>query len=307
VLVDALGTGNRQDAMSVLRGDESSWIQVADAARSPSLFSPRLAVVVRDADRLRGDEELIDAILENPAAGITLVLLASKPDKRKRLWRKVESAAREAKAKVLSVEPLRGRALRTRVLAELRARDLSIDEEGLASLLERVGADLRRLIGELEKLTAFAAPRRRLTLDDVAAVMGKGIAQPLYRLADAFMARHPAVAVAYLEEILDEGEPAPVVVAALFRTVRQVRGARALGNAPPSEFQARLQVPAFKAEDVRRAARTWSDRDVKEAVVALMECDRRIKTGVDARTALTAAIVACSRRSEGAMPSGPRR
>jgi DNA polymerase III subunit delta len=286
----------------VLRGDETTWTQIADAARSPSLFSPRLAVVIRDAERVKGDEEALIGVLEDPADGITLVLLAVKPDGRKRVWRQVQ-----AKARIIPAEPLKGRALRARVVQEFKERDLTIDDEGLDSLIERVGGNLRRLLGEVEKLMAFASPRRAITLDDVAAVMGKGLAQPIYKLSDALMARHPAVAVAFLEEILDEGEAAPMVLAALFRTVRQVRGARALGNAPPAEFASRLGVLPFKVEDVRRAARGWSSKDVKEAVSALTEADRRIKTGVDPRTALTAAIVACSRGSGAPTPYGSRR
>lgn len=286
----------------MLRGDETTWTQIADAARSPSLFSPRLAVVIRDAERVKGDEEALVGVLEDPADGITLVLLAVKPDGRKRVWRQLQ-----AKARIIPAEPLKGRALRSRVVQEFRERNLTIDDEGLDSLVERVGSNLRRLLGEVEKLMAFASPRRAIILDDVAAVMGKGLAQPIYKLSDALMARHPAVAVAFLEEILDEGEAAPMVLAALFRTVRQVRGARALGNASPAEFTSRLGVLPFKVEDVRRAARGWSSRDVKEAVSALVEADRRIKTGVDPRTALTAAIVACSRRAYEPTPYGSRR
>ncbi len=301
VLTTAVGS-DRGDAVKVLRGEEMTWAEVADAARSPSLFTPRLAVVVRDADKVKGDEEPLLGVLEAPADGITLVLMAGKPDSRTRVWKQVQS-----KARLIPVEPLKGRSLRARVVQELKARALTIDDEGLDSLLERVGGDLRRLVGEIEKLMAYAAPRPALTLDDVAAVLGRGLARPLYRLSDALIVRDLPAAVLLLDEILDEGEPAPVVLGTMFRAVRQLRAARALGNAPAAEMASRLRVPPFKVADVCRASRNWSESDLRAAVSALLEADTRIKTGVDARTALTAALVASARGSGAPTTSGSPR
>lgn len=302
VLANAVGA-DRSSAVTMLRGDESTWTQVADAARSPSLFSERAAVVVRDADRLKGDDAVLAGVLDDPAPGITLVLVAAKPDARRRIWKKIQS-----KGRIVAADPLRGRALRSRVVQELESRALSIDADGLESLLDRVGADLRRLVGEIEKLEAYAAPRRRLTIDDVAATLGKGLARPLYRLSDALIERQPIAALSLLDEILDEGEAAPLVLSALLRAIRQVRGVRALGRASAAELAARLRIPPFKIEDLRRAARSWSPSDLKAAVRALIEADTRIKTGIDPRTALTAAVVACARRPAlpGPAPSDPR-
>jgi DNA polymerase III delta subunit len=280
---------DRTEAVQVFRGDETTWTRVLDAARSGSLFATRRAVVVRNAEALKGEGDDVPAYLDDPTPGVALILVAAKPDKRKVVWKRLFE-----RAEVMSADPLKGRAIRTYVVEQLRRRKLALDDDGVLELVERVGQDLRRTMGEIEKLEAFAGSLgRRLTAEDVASVLGRGLARPLYRIADAFTARRTPTVLAYLEEALDDGEPALKVLGTLHRALRQVRGARALREARASreEVASRLQVMPFKVGDLLEATRSWSEADLQKAMAALDLADRRVKTGSDPRMALTAAVV----------------
>ena len=103
--------------------------------------------------------------------------------------------------------------------------------------------------------------------------------------------------------LLEEGEPAQKVLATLHRSLRQVRGAKALQQrrASREEVIRRLQLLPFKAGDVLEAASRWSEPDLARALRALGQADRRMKTGVAAEVALGAAVVeACGARPGGA-------
>jgi DNA polymerase III delta subunit len=231
---------------------------------------------------------------------VTLVLLAAKPDKRTRVWKRVLE-----KAVVTPADPPKGRALRGFVEDRLRQRKLRLSEEGAFELISRVGQDLRRLMGEIDKLEAFAAGGSKATLsaEDVAAVMGRGMAQPLYKLADAFAARKRLLAWELMSGLLEEGEAAQRILATLHRSLRQVRGAKALQQrrASREELIKRLQLLPFKAVDVLQAASRWSEPDLARALRALGQADRRMKTGVAAEVALGAAVVeACGAGPEAA-------
>ncbi len=290
-LAKAVGS-ERADAVQVLRGDETTWNRVLDAARMGSLFVTRRAVVVRGADALKGDADGLDAYLGDPAPGVTLILVATKPDKRRTAWKRVFE-----KARILKAEPLKGAALRARVAAEIRRRTLSISDEGVEELLERVGQELRRLIGELEKLEAFGAQGGRpLSAEDVAAVLGKGLAQPLFKLGDAIMARRPAETLQLAEGLLEAGEDAVKLLGTLHRSLRQVRAALALrvARASREEMVQRLRLPpnmAFKLQGIAEASKLWSDPELASALRACAVADRRIKTGANPKLALTAAVV----------------
>jgi DNA polymerase-3 subunit delta len=307
-LLEAAVGADRSDSVQLFRGDETTWARVIEAARTGSLFAPRRAVVVRQADAIKGEGEEVLAWLADPSPDTALVLLVAKPDKRRTLWKKLCD-----KAAVVSADPPKGRALRGYVVEQVRRRKLALSEEGFEELLERVGQDLRRLMGEMDKLAAFAGGGQKpLSGEEVAAVLGKGLAQPLYKLADAMGARRGGRVLELLETALDDGEPALKVLGTLHRALRQVRGARVLREARATREQviARLGLLPFKVGDVLEASRAWTDAELGRAVAALDRADRRIKSGADGRLALTAAVVeACGRgkRAATVRPGGPGR
>jgi DNA polymerase-3 subunit delta len=294
--------GDRADSVQVFRGDESSWTRVAEAARTGSLFASRRAVVVRNAEALKGDGEEMLAYIESPAPDAALILLAGKPDKRKTVWKRLLEAA-----EVVPAEPLKGRALRTRVMERVRQRRLPLRDDGLEELLERVGQDLRRLMGELDKLEAFGSGTP-LSAEDVAAVLGRGLAPPLYRLGDAFASRKARESLQILQSLLEEGEAPLKVLGTFHRSLRQVRGALALrgSRSAREELVSRLQVMPFKVGDVLEASRHWSEDDLRRAFAALDVADRRMKSGGDPVTALAAAVAeACGTGTEKPRPASP--
>jgi DNA polymerase III subunit delta len=289
------------DAVQIMRGEESGWARVLDAARSRSLFATRRAVVVRNAEALKGAEDDLVRYLEDPNPDVVLVLLAAKPDKRRSAWKRLVE-----RAQIHTADPLKGRALRTFVVEELRARRLLLAEDAVNELIERVGQDLRRLVGEIDKLQAFAAPSQKLTADDVAAVLGRGLARPFYKLGDLLWERRTVELLELTQELLDDGESGILLLSALHRALRQVALARGLveQRTPRDQIVARTRVLPFKVGDLLEAARRWSEADLRRLLRALGEADRRMKTGADAGLALTAAIsVAGGGKSGGAKPA----
>jgi DNA polymerase-3 subunit delta len=291
---------DRADSLQVFRGDETTWARVVEAARTGSLFAARRAVVVRNADALKGDGEEMIAYLEDPSHDVSVVLMTVKPDKRKTVWKRLMDGA-----SVVPADPLKGRALRARVVERVRQRRLPLRDDGLEELLERVGQDLRRLMGELDKLEAFgsAAP---LSAEAVAAVLGRGLAPPLYRLGDAFASRRARETLDILQALLEEGEVPLKILGTFHRSLRQVRGALALrgGRGAREELVSRLGVLPFKVGDVLEASRRWSEDDLRRAFAALDVADRRMKSGGEPATALVAAVAeACGPGTEKVRPA----
>jgi DNA polymerase-3 subunit delta len=262
---------------------------VLEVARTGSLFATRRAVVVRGADGLKGEGDELAAYLEDPNPEVLFVFLAARPDKRRAVWKRLLDAA-----EVRSAEPLKGRAARGYVADQVRRRKLALGEEAFEELFERVGQDLRRLMGELDKLEAFAEGHAGpLGAEEVSAVLGRGLAQPLYRIGDAFVGRRRALLLSLMDTVLEDGEPPLKVLATLHYAARRIRAARALREArmPREALAGKLGVPPFKVQELMDAARAWTDGDLEAAVGALNEADRRVKVGADARAALVAAVV----------------
>src|SRR5262245_16946422 len=93
LLQQEVGGSDRAEAVRVMRGDEVSWARVTDAARTGSLFATRRAVVVRNADAIKGEGDELLAYLEDPTPDAALIVLATKPDKRRTPWRQLVDRA----------------------------------------------------------------------------------------------------------------------------------------------------------------------------------------------------------------------
>jgi len=307
IVAAAIGD-DRGDALEVLRGDETGWARVVEAARTGSLFAPRRAVVVRGAEALKGEGAEMEAYLDDPSPSVVLVLVAAKADKRRAIWKTILD-----RAAVVLAEPMKEAALRRHVTEEVRRRKLLVTQDGIAELVERVGPDLRRLMGELEKLEAFAEGGRNLTAEEVAAVLGRGRARPLYKLGDAVAMRQAGRALGFMEELLEEGEDALRILGTLHRSLRQVRGALGLQAARATREQMlaalRLNGPfAFKLNGLLDAAGGWSDEELAGALAALERADGRLKSGAEPRSTLAAALLeGCGPKKEGARSAGRTR
>ncbi len=304
VLREALGH-ERSEALQVLRGEESTWARVLDAARARSLFAERRAVVVRGADALKGPEDELRAYLQDPSPDVTLVFLAVKPDRRRTAWKLLLEAAQ-----TIPAEPLKGARLRARVADELRRRKLPLDPEAASELIERVGQDLRRLMGELDKLEAFAQGRKVLTAEDVAAVLGRGFTRPMWLLGDAVAERRAGEALDVALGLLEDGEEAPMLLGAVYQSLRRIAAIKALREARASREERLALLPrnmAFKLPDLERAAEGWTEPELLRARQALRAADRSVKTGGAASVALAAAIAEACPKRVGARTARPGR
>lgn len=307
LLKQVLGETPAPEALETLRGEETSWARVLDGARTASLFAPSRVIVVRGADALKGDGEGVAEYLEDPTPGVWLALLAAKVDRRRSVWKRLSE-----RGEVVAVDPLRGARLETFVAEEVSRRGLGLPPEVLEELIERVGQDLRRLVGEIDKLEAYAHGRERLSAEEAGAVLGRGMAPPLYALADAFAAQNLPRCLELLEALVEEREEPLRLLGTLHRAARQMLAGRALKGMrlPREELAARLGLPppvAFKAPDVLAAAARWSEGQLGAAFGALARADRRMKTGLDGQTALELGVVEALRSgSGGGVRTAPR-
>ena len=154
-------------------------------------------------------------------------------------------------------------------------------------------------MGELDKLEAFGEGRAEITAEDVAAVLGRGLGQPLYLLGDAFAARDAPTASSCWSGCWRTGEEGRCDPGALHRALRQVRGAaRCARRERPGPRSRRACCPRnmlFKLDALLEGRAPLDRPELGAALDALGRADRRNEAGSDAAVALTSAVVAALR------------
>jgi DNA polymerase-3 subunit delta len=298
--------GGDAEARRTLRGAETTWTALVDAARAGALFSTRRAIVVRQAEALKGDGAEMVRYLAAPNPDVRIVLVpGARPDGRRPVWKRLAEGA----TAVVAETPRRG-ALRAFVREEARKMDLRLDAGAVEEIAERFGQDLWRVVGELQKVRSWSRGPATLSAEDLAPVLGRGSSQPLYALSDAVVERDVARAAALVEGAVDDREEPLRLLGTMHRALRQVGIARGLDAQGVAGDEAARALglndnQAFKVPDLLRASRRWGEPEVRGALRALARADRNIKRSADGRVELLAALMA-ARPVRPAAPRGGR-
>ena len=157
---NVLAPEERDFNQTVLFGSEVSAAQVVDVAKRYPMMSEHQVVIVKEAQNLKNTEAL-DFYLQKPLKSTVLVMCHKNGsiDKRKRL-----AATIDRVGVLFESKKLRERDLPAFIENYLSAKGASADPKSQQIIADHIGADLSRLVGELDKLLlALPDSDRRVT------------------------------------------------------------------------------------------------------------------------------------------------
>ena len=270
---------------SAKRGETQAALE---QAQTLPMLSPQQVVFLEEAEAIeklgeKNREETvvtIEAYLENPAPFTVLVLEAAGLDQRMKLAKLLAD-----KALVVDVGGSEDAEQRIAVavgLAKTLAKEQGIEfEKGAAEdLAEFVSGDLMRLKMEVEKLTTYAAERKSVRREDVAALVISEKTTTVWELADLLATRQPKKALEFLERLLREGEEPPMMVGAMAWMYRKLMEASELRGVTNGYQAARaLGMRPEQAQIALESTRKISRERLVDGLKALREADDRLKGG----------------------------
>lgn len=293
-----------------LRTPSSVRDVIAACAQTPFLCEKRMVIALsilaqsgRGAARRRGrgakaDElpageaaELADYVKNLPAT-THLVLVEDNPAVLEPF------AAADPRAVRRDFPPLRDNAVPGWIVQRARQKDAKISSEAareLAQLLTRppplMGADLRAIDTEIDKLATYVAEGESIEVADVRdLVVGNGAG--IFAFHDALAERRPAAALAMLRDQIERGsDPAEVVYAQIVALVRRLLVVKELTaerkplvqNAPGFG----LSSSSYALEKLQRQAARIPISELERLYQLLRDTDVAVKTGrMDAELAL---------------------
>lgn len=134
--------------LTVIYGADVDVATIINAAKRYPMMSERQVIVVKEAQAVRGMEDL-SYYLQNPLNSTILVLCHKHGvlDRRKKLVAEIEKVGVLYESKKLKETQLP-----TFISAYLKRKGVDIEQKAIAMIIEFVGNDLGRLTGELDKL-----------------------------------------------------------------------------------------------------------------------------------------------------------
>ncbi len=282
-------------------------------AQTMPMLAPCQVVFLEEVEALEklGDEardaavERLSAYLDDPAPFTVLVLQAVKLDDRMKLSKRLVEKAQVVSVELAANPEERAAAAALMALDLARQMGVELDREAAEELADILNADMTHIRSELEKLATYAGGRRRITREDVEALVISAKKYSVWQLADMLASRQPARALEFLDSVLREGQPPPQVVGALAWMYRKLLEAQDL-PAHLSGWQAarELGMRADAAELALRESRKIPRPQLLDGLKALYEADSRLKSGRVNQRAVMEFLVA--RLTGGVVKSGER-
>lgn len=267
---------------TVCYGSEVSAAQVVTAARRFPMMAERQLVVVKEAQQLKGIEDLA-VYCNEPLDSTVLVILMHKAsaDKRKAFYK--------AAAKVGTVvdsPALRDYQIPDWILSYYASRGLQIEPQAAVLLGESAGTDLSTLVAETDKLTKnLPEGATRVTVADIERNVGISRQFSIFELTKELSYRHATKALGIAAHLGNAAKFAmPMAVSALFMHYSRILKYGALlarGGYPSPEDKARALAgvnPHFYKE-YDAAVRNYPVRKAMAAVSLLCEYDYLGKGG----------------------------
>jgi DNA polymerase-3 subunit delta len=273
--------GTRDWAVARLSAREAGWDDILQRAQTLPMLAPRQVIIVEGAESVEklGDKSRDQVLkaLENyfasPAPFTVLLLEAASLDGRQKFCKLLSE-------KALIVElTIGGESAVARASQMAKDLGVEIDREAAAFLSEILNGEPARMRIELEKLAAYVQGSGRIRIADVEAIVVAARKNTVWQLADMLADGKRDAALAFLDNLLREGEQPIGIVGALAWIYRKLVEARGL-PAHTRGFQAarQLGMRPEAAENAVRQAYRIPKKDLLAGLVALADADSQLKS-----------------------------
>jgi DNA polymerase-3 subunit delta len=150
----------------------------------------------------------------------------------------------------------------------------------LSRIVELVGANVRMLTNELNKLAAAALPSGLITNDLVEELVGRSRELMNWELTDQMLSRNRAGALRTLKHLLDDGAPPVMLIGLIASTYRRMSLAHALMSkgAPTKEIFRQVPMPPFRQSSYLQMLNRIDGRRLAQHMMRIAAADVGIKT-----------------------------
>lgn len=262
--------------LQVFDGETADADEVVSAANTLPFMSERRLVVVRNVERMAaGGLEALAAYAADPAEYTTLVLVATKVDRRWRLFKTVQAAGGAAEY----AAPKRHEYPRW-VADMFKERGKTVDPDAAELLVEAVGRDLRKLSVEVDKIASYAGEKDRLRAEDMAEIVTATAPASVFDFTDRLGERDCAGALRSLARLLDGGEDVLGVHAMSLWHLRRLIGAQAMRARGVGGAEAGKAIGAaeWQVRKLLAQAERFAPGELTAALTRAAEAEARMKT-----------------------------
>lgn len=261
----------------VMYGADTHISQVIDAARRYPMISERQVVVVREAQAIGGDIEMLEHYVKNPLPSTILVVCYKYKllDRRKRLASQIAQLGYLFESKRLydnQLVPF--------VTAQFKRNKVAASQEAIELLVASIGADLSRLVHEMDKLVlSLPEPNKMISKELVADHIGISREFNNFELVSALANKH----IFKAQQIVDyyaknpKDNPMVVTMSVLFTYFANLMVAHSLSDKSDASLTQNIGLNYPQLKDMQSGLRNYTYAKTFHIIAALRAYDARSK------------------------------
>ena len=265
----------KAEITTLFAGDVSVG-EISDAL-SPSLFSERRALILRDLQDLIEDAKIeITRYLEQTDPTLTLVLVHKGGVKGKALLDQIK----KAKPELIACDPLKKESEKEEFVKNLFL-DLGrkASPAAISALVNATGTDLRELSASVSQLAADS-PAGVIDESHVNKYHQGKIETTGFDVADKVMDGNFAESLLTLRHALTTGTDPVMITSAIASSLRGIAKVSGTNRAQKSfELAGELGMAPWQIDKARRQLNGWNANTLTAAVEAIAKCDAQVKGG----------------------------
>lgn len=277
-------------------GETCTGSDIVSACETIPFMAERRLVTVRNGEKLRkADIEALLAYAQSPSDTTVLALSFEKLAKSTKLYKAIAALGKTA---VIECSLPKGKELEKKVSSMASTYGMRMDMNAAGLLIEYVGTDTVFLNNEIEKIALICADKQCISIDDVKEYVQATADVKPWKFLEPFSERNLLASLKWLESA--RGVSPHALVPQCANRIRELicvkslekRGAAA---SLPSELGL-SSAESWKVKNHIRYARQFSADELREALVALRETEKTMKTGADADEAFRLWVVETLKR-----------
>ena len=303
LIARALGEEDREGGFTKHDLDEIPLAAALDDARSLSLFASKRVIWLARAEAALpkgkavggrsaeneeegspGDADSLTAYLREPTPDVVLVVDSARFEFEGEDKGRLERVQKFYSAIPAQVEfrPFAPEAARAFAQSQAKQASLQLPLAELALLLEATGGDAARIAIEIEKLSLYAGTTRKVTADDILALVADAQAANIFALVAALGRGDRGRSLELLDALAREGEYMPLALTFLATQFRMALVAREAGLRGAGAIQAHFnklgaRIWPERARQIEQTVESFPKERLERAVQRVFEADRSLR------------------------------
>ncbi len=257
-------------------GKGISVMEVIDLAETMPFFAPRRLIVIENSGFFKNASVELAEYMKVVPDSTFFVFIESEIDKRGKLYKSVKD-----KGCVVELGTQDSQTLYRWIGNMFKKEGLRVEEKTVRYLVEKVGDDMQRLQGEVEKIVCYTLGRDIVTIADVEAICVTQISNQIFDMVNAVADKKQRQALEYYYELLALKEPPMRILFLLarqFRLLHQVKSfdGQGYGN---KEIGSKLGIQPFVVGKYMVQAKRFKISDIRAIIEDAIDTEYAIKTG----------------------------